>query len=72
LSSGGKSFQQMADLIFTSPEYDRDLVASYYTAFSYTASGGEPDQAFWVSQLQNGPSPQQVVAGIFGIPVIYD
>jgi len=71
LSSGAKSFQQVADIIFTSPEYYQDLVASYYT-FSYTAYAREPDQAFWVSQLQSGQSPQQIVAGIFGVPVIYN
>jgi hypothetical protein len=88
LSSGAKSFQQAADIIFTSPEYYQDLVASdFVAAFGYTTyistvnnvtttvtavlpPVGEPAQAFWVSQLQSGQTPEQIVAGILGAPNI--
>jgi hypothetical protein len=75
LSSGGKSFQQVADIIFTSPEYYQDLVASGfvavfgYSTITYTGNGvtttvpvvfgGEPPQAFWVSQLQAASLPRK-------------
>jgi hypothetical protein len=89
LSSGAKSFQQAAEIIFTSPEYYQVLVASdFVAAFGYTtyqttqnnvtktvtavlAPGGEPSQSYWVSQLQSGQTPEQVVTGILGVPEIY-
>jgi hypothetical protein len=71
LAGGAKSFQQVAALIFTSPEYYQDLVAGYYTAFNATSHVGELDQAAWVSRLQSGQSPEQMVAGILGAPELY-
>jgi hypothetical protein len=76
LSSGARSFQQAADIIFTSPEYYQELVASYITTLDGAPGGSyyppdAPAPAFWVSQLELGGSPEQVIAGILGVPEIY-
>ena len=53
-----------------------------YSTITFTANGvtttepvvfgGEPTQAFWVSQLQSGQSPQEILAGILGASLIYN
>jgi uncharacterized repeat protein (TIGR03803 family) len=65
LASGALSFRQVADVIFTSPEYYQDLVDGYYSTFLRRAAdpGG---LAYWVSRQRAGHSPTEIIAGILG------
>ena len=80
LSTGKSTYQQVASVIFTSLEYDNDLLAhvapplqtatsdptfGYYWGLMLRA----PDpagQAAWAGALQSGASPESVIAGLLG------
>jgi hypothetical protein len=65
LSSGAVSFQQAADILFTSPEFNQDIIGTYYTGFlgRYADSAG---LAFWANKLLSGQSLENIIAGIVG------
>jgi hypothetical protein len=67
LNGGIISLRQAADIIFSSQEYQQDLVDSYYSMFLLRSAdvGG---QAGFVAQLQAGVSPEHVIAAIVGSP----
>jgi hypothetical protein len=65
LNGGVINLRQAADIIFKSPEYQQDVVQSYYTTF-LRRSPDPSGAAFWLSELQSGVSPEQVIAGIVG------
>jgi hypothetical protein len=71
LTAGTITFQQAADIIFTSSEYDQDLVGSYYTAF-LRRQADAAGLASWVSKLESGQSPEAVIAGILGSPEYFN
>jgi hypothetical protein len=65
LNGGVINLRQAADIIFKSPEYQQDVVQSYYTTF-LRRSPDPSGAAFWLSELQSEVSPEQVIAGIVG------
>jgi hypothetical protein len=83
LSNGTRTYQQVADIIFTSPEFDNDLVAGvapaqmsdfnqgYYPRFLYRLAD-PAGQAVWVAALQSGASPNMIIAGILGSQEFYN
>jgi uncharacterized repeat protein (TIGR01451 family) len=60
--AGGKSHQQAADIVFSSPEYRDDLVQNYYQ--NYLGRPAESDgQDYWAGQLADH-SDEEVIASI--------
>jgi hypothetical protein len=65
LNSGTMTRTQMAMIIFSSSEYQTDLVQSFYKA-DLGRTADPSGLGFWISQLQSGQTDEQVQAGILG------
>jgi uncharacterized protein (TIGR03118 family) len=63
--ASGMTRTQVALGIFTSPEFQQDLVQSYYTQFLHRTADSAGLNA-WVMALQAGQRDEQVIAGIVG------
>ncbi len=86
LSTGRSTYQQVATVIFTSLEFDNNLLAHVpaplQTATSDPTFGyywglllRAPDpagQAAWAAALQSGASPESVIAGLLGSDEFYN
>jgi hypothetical protein len=63
--ASGVSRAQVAAEIFTSPEFQQDLVQSFYQ--QYLGRPADPSGlSFWLSTLQQGMTDRQIVAAIVG------
>ncbi len=63
--ASGMTRSQVAAIIFSSPEYRRDLVQSFYQRFLDRVSDPGGLDA-WGAFLQKGATDEQVIAGIEG------
>jgi hypothetical protein len=63
LSAGAINFQQAADILFTSPEFDRAAIGAYYTRF-LRRTADSSGLAYWTSQLQSGQSLEHIIADV--------
>jgi hypothetical protein len=65
LLANGASRTQVAEMIFSSPEYQQDLVEGLYQRFLGRAAD-EAGLSFYESQLAQGATDEQVIALILG------
>jgi hypothetical protein len=65
LLENGTTREQVADMVFGSPEFQQGLVQRAYQGFLHRAAD-DGGLAAWVKQLQNGTREEQVAAGIAG------
>jgi len=63
--AAGADRTTIADGVYTSPEYLKRLVASYYQEYLHR-SADPAGQSVWVGLLEHGTSPEQVIAGFVG------
>jgi Domain of unknown function (DUF4214) len=71
LSAGSITYQQAAAIIFTSPEYQMDLVENDYKVV-LRRPADSAGLIHWIGLLAAGASPEQILAGILGSPEYFD